>query len=217
MTTPVGPVDPVPISPAHRRTWRSLWRRCSCGLPAPCVDRGSAPSPTAATTPAATPPPTGTPRRPGSPEPGPGTPPPALDAASAVVRPAAPPPPRKTSGRGLPPPRDVGRPVTTRPSFTGSAQPGVASIPPKPTWARHASPVRRPDEVRAVARVPGTTPWHKAEPRVRAFGSQAGRAGHLTPAQAHRTNSVDHEAGPASRHRRKRRTASPERVAGDGS
>jgi hypothetical protein len=32
-------IEPVPISPAHRRNWRRLWRRCSCGLPAPCVDR----------------------------------------------------------------------------------------------------------------------------------------------------------------------------------
>jgi hypothetical protein len=30
---------PVPYEPSHRRTWRSLWRRCSCGLPSPCVDR----------------------------------------------------------------------------------------------------------------------------------------------------------------------------------
>lgn len=30
---------PVPHEPSHQRTWRSLWRRCSCGLPAPCVDR----------------------------------------------------------------------------------------------------------------------------------------------------------------------------------
>jgi len=32
-------LEPVPHEPAHRRAWRSLWRRCSCGLPAPCVDR----------------------------------------------------------------------------------------------------------------------------------------------------------------------------------
>jgi hypothetical protein len=32
-------LDPVPHEPSHRRAWRSLWRRCSCGLPAPCVDR----------------------------------------------------------------------------------------------------------------------------------------------------------------------------------
>ena len=31
--------QPVPHEPAHTRVWRSLWRRCSCGLPAPCVDR----------------------------------------------------------------------------------------------------------------------------------------------------------------------------------
>ena len=31
--------SPVPHEPSHRRAWRSLWRRCSCGLPAPCVDR----------------------------------------------------------------------------------------------------------------------------------------------------------------------------------
>jgi hypothetical protein len=29
----------VPHSPGHRRDWRTLWRRCRCGLPAPCVDR----------------------------------------------------------------------------------------------------------------------------------------------------------------------------------
>ncbi len=29
----------VPVSPRHRRDWRTLWRRCRCGLPAPCVDR----------------------------------------------------------------------------------------------------------------------------------------------------------------------------------
>ncbi|SNR27749.1 hypothetical protein SAMN06264365_101454 [Actinoplanes regularis] len=29
----------VPFSPRHRRDWRTLWRRCRCGLPAPCVDR----------------------------------------------------------------------------------------------------------------------------------------------------------------------------------
>jgi hypothetical protein len=33
-TTPL-----VPLGPSHRRLWRTLWRRCSCGLPAPCLDR----------------------------------------------------------------------------------------------------------------------------------------------------------------------------------
>lgn len=31
-------IPPVPLAPRHRRTWRSLWRRCACGLSAPCVD-----------------------------------------------------------------------------------------------------------------------------------------------------------------------------------
>ena len=31
-------IPPVPLGPAHRRTWQSFWRRCSCGLAAPCVD-----------------------------------------------------------------------------------------------------------------------------------------------------------------------------------
>jgi hypothetical protein len=34
-----GSTLPVPIGPLHRRTWRTLWRRCTCGLPEPCVDR----------------------------------------------------------------------------------------------------------------------------------------------------------------------------------
>jgi hypothetical protein len=32
------PIGPVPDSPRHRRDWRTLWRRCICGLPAPCID-----------------------------------------------------------------------------------------------------------------------------------------------------------------------------------
>jgi hypothetical protein len=30
---------PVPLGPIHRRLWRTFWRRCSCGLPAPCIER----------------------------------------------------------------------------------------------------------------------------------------------------------------------------------
>lgn len=36
---------PVPLAPLHRRSWRTLWRRCSCGLPEPCVDRVTTPAP----------------------------------------------------------------------------------------------------------------------------------------------------------------------------
>jgi hypothetical protein len=28
----------VPSAPRHRADWHTLWRRCICGLPAPCVD-----------------------------------------------------------------------------------------------------------------------------------------------------------------------------------
>lgn len=31
--------SPVPLGPAHRRDWRAFWRRCTCGLGTPCVDR----------------------------------------------------------------------------------------------------------------------------------------------------------------------------------
>jgi hypothetical protein len=30
---------PALKGPIHRRLWRTFWRRCSCGLPAPCVGR----------------------------------------------------------------------------------------------------------------------------------------------------------------------------------
>ncbi|GIE80229.1 hypothetical protein Aph02nite_61790 [Actinoplanes philippinensis] len=39
------PSDPVPHHPNHRRDWRTLWRRCICGLPAPCIDRFPPPPP----------------------------------------------------------------------------------------------------------------------------------------------------------------------------
>jgi hypothetical protein len=39
MTSRRQTTSPVPLGPLHRRTWQSLWRRCSCGLAAPCVDR----------------------------------------------------------------------------------------------------------------------------------------------------------------------------------
>lgn len=32
--------SPFPPEPTHQRAWRSLWRRCSCGLPTPCTNRG---------------------------------------------------------------------------------------------------------------------------------------------------------------------------------
>jgi hypothetical protein len=32
-------IPPVPHRPTHRRDWHTLWRRCTCGLTEPCVDR----------------------------------------------------------------------------------------------------------------------------------------------------------------------------------
>jgi hypothetical protein len=43
MTTRRRTTPPVPMSPIHRRSWRSLWRRCSCGLKEPCIDRLTTP------------------------------------------------------------------------------------------------------------------------------------------------------------------------------
>lgn len=37
MTTRRQTILLVPLGPTHRRLWRSLGRRCSCGLPAPCA------------------------------------------------------------------------------------------------------------------------------------------------------------------------------------
>ena len=44
MTISRKPTPPVPWAPAHRRSWRTLWRRCSCGLTEPCVDRVTTPA-----------------------------------------------------------------------------------------------------------------------------------------------------------------------------
>jgi hypothetical protein len=39
MTSRRRRVPPIPFQPTHRRSWRTLWRHCTCGLAAPCVDR----------------------------------------------------------------------------------------------------------------------------------------------------------------------------------
>jgi hypothetical protein len=46
MTSSRKPRPPVPWEPSHRRTWRTLWRRCTCGLSEPCVDRMTTLQPT---------------------------------------------------------------------------------------------------------------------------------------------------------------------------
>ena len=39
MTRSRPTTEPVPHHPRHRRDWHTFWRRCICGLPAPCIDR----------------------------------------------------------------------------------------------------------------------------------------------------------------------------------
>jgi hypothetical protein len=210
MTTPTGPVDPVPITPAHRRTWQTLWRRCSCGLPAPCVDRRTAVPPTAARTSPPVPPFAGAESRPAPPSPPSAAFPPPVPHAAPAARATAP------ASRDLRPPLVAPvdapvRPLTTarRSPMGGPVRPADAAVPPHLSRGQHPPPVRR------AVRPPRPAPWKKAEPRVRAFGSQAGRAGHLTPAQAHRTNPANRQSAPASRHRHEARAAAPPRVAGD--
>ena len=43
MTRSRRSTSPVPLQPTHRRSWRTFWRRCTCGLAAPCVDRAVPP------------------------------------------------------------------------------------------------------------------------------------------------------------------------------
>jgi len=43
--------DPIPFAPAHRPIWRRWRRRCSCGLPWPCIDRAATRYATGALTP----------------------------------------------------------------------------------------------------------------------------------------------------------------------
>jgi hypothetical protein len=39
MTSRRATPPPIPYRPSHRRDWRTFWRRCICGLRAPCIDR----------------------------------------------------------------------------------------------------------------------------------------------------------------------------------
>ncbi len=293
MTTPVGPVDPVPVNPAHRRTWRTLWRRCSCGLPAPCVDaRAPGPDPTrppADTRPRTEPPAEAesaaspTPSRVVRPDralaPAKSVLPAALYVSPASRReetaPAADGAQPKDGGvavsdaevvavRPFPGTSVLGTPVLGTPVLgtpvpgtpdggvirspspayrhgASSEQPVVATIPSPPdrdhpSWpARQTrsspSPVRQADAMlrpvrqavtATASRAPVTAPWRKAEPRRQVFdsptfGALVGRAGHLTPAQAHRSSPGNRRLALASHDQREARAVPRQRVAGDGS
>lgn len=186
MTIPCGPVDPVPVSPTHRRMWQTLWRRCSCGLPAPCVDRRPAqshPEPLPSTS--TTQPPTAAPPTAATPLPIPTSQVPAPAGLATTIRPAAPPS------------------STTPPPAAAARHRGLAPTT-HPTGARHPTgPARRGrtaghpifdsrGATRANVGRPPTAPWQKAELRARTLEPLAGRAGHLTPAQLIRTSPALH-------------------------
>jgi hypothetical protein len=123
-------LEPVPHEPSHRRTWRSLWRRCSCGLPAPCVDR-LVPAPRLPYPP---------PRLPYPPPPTPAGPPP-------------------RSGWFGPPPVPS-NPSTDdtwcSPSRTGADERGPHGLPAGPRWLDSASNTARPAAEPATSNHP---PW----------------------------------------------------------
>jgi hypothetical protein len=162
MNTRRETISPVPWAPLHRRSWRTLWRRCSCGLPEPCVDRALT-APTAAfevitpgNAPAPIPhlPPQERPAAQPCPHPNLTRPlrPPAPD---RTARPQADPRDRTARSRAEPPP---GEPLArTRDCPTGHSPTGHSRPRPRDT---------RPDE----------------------YGHRAGRAGNLTPAQANRSH-----------------------------
>lgn len=198
MTTPLEPVDPVPVTPTHRRTWKTLWRRCSCGLTAPCVDRRPAPRP-AATPPPAAPPALPRPATESSPQKNVGP-----------LSPASPPTGPSQTLRGT---RTVGaEPIRAAPAYAAverpmraSSQPWRPSGGPAPHWPTGSGTV-------AVASIPARrdlvglhsppAAWKKAELRVRTLDTLTGRAGHLTPAQSHRADyahqPVGHRTRPAT-------------------
>jgi len=180
MTTHHRPIPPVPVTPAHRRSWRTLWRRCSCGLAEPCVDRLTMSRPLPVVPAPLTPSSSGTPQAPfrsappsslpgglRAPFPGglrisplDGLRTPSLDGRATPFGPGTHP------ARGLAKaPAPAGSTVTIVPSATRTAC-VVSSLPA----ARHASGVA-------------------ASPR-RHRGAEAGRAGDLTPGQASRARTV---------------------------
>jgi hypothetical protein len=185
MTTSRRPVDPVPITPSHRRTWRSLWQRCSCGLTAPCVDRLTSPSPlvepprTSAPTQSRPPARVPAPARPPAPAPDPARPP--APAPAPAARPHAPAPAR----------RPVPAPASASAWLPGQVP---AALPQGPPFraARPVPPVLRTPAAAQDWRASFPVRWARvpAAPDRRLRGAQAGRAGSLTPAQMHRTAAV---------------------------
>lgn len=170
---------PVPVCSIHRRLWRTFWRRCSCGLPAPCVDRPVSvpvpPLPHRLDVPAK---------------------PPGLRAADHVAWGAG-----ARDAAALPAPA-LGQGL--RVSVAGHAgarrRRGAAVVLPTAEQASSnsciPSPHIPPGSMPGPAATPAsrhsdsvpTTRRARRPTRPRGWGSEVGRAGALTPAQHHRTD-----------------------------
>jgi hypothetical protein len=193
MHTQPRPEPPVPIAPIHRRSWRTLWRRCSCGLSEPCVDRlttarplpdpccgaESAADRTAGTVP-------GIADSPESPltDPHGGEPPQGNEPRGRLYLTPAP--------RQRPPVEDV------PPALDGSAaavQRPAAAHPPASPPVRFRTTGKQPGFPRRsdtdLSRSPGSSgrPLGPTGRPIRTHDAELGRAGLLTPGQASRSTS----------------------------
>ena len=194
--------SPVPLQPTHRRSWRTFWLRCTCGLTAPCVDRAVPPKerpfPPRQSGVAIGRAPCHTDSR--------SRPHPRSQAAS-TSRPDS---PDHTESRSRPESRShtETRSHTKSRSYTESwshtdsrdvlagsrmAQPIRAPFPSR--MGSHGSMEVRDGRVESRGRIGAAlhngVPFH-SDARIRSdargSGAQAGRAGRLTPAQAHRAS-----------------------------
>lgn len=215
MTTHPRPEPPVPIAPAHRRSWRTLWRRCSCGLTEPCVDRITTSLPTSdrAARPSAAP--TAEPVAARS-ESASGS---AAARSAATIQPRPAPLSEPLIAPAAAPPRQLTRvraaafpkPSTAPPTAAPPSQPGplraaACSGPsaPSPAAALSGPPFRRrsvtPSGPWPAASAAGSTsprseedmflqpgPRHRRSP-----DAGRGRAGGLTPGQAMRARASTH-------------------------
>jgi hypothetical protein len=222
MNTSRETISQVPLAPLHSRSWRTLWRRCSCGLPEPCVDRATSSIPvptslsTALTGPTEVLPVIAAPARRKA----------AVDCAPPIA--AAIPPKHRPSipiNAGMPLPghraAEAMQPGTPRcphtnlmrqPSLTRQPRPGPAARDRQsaPSSATRDRPLRPDPEVRdqpvrlhPEARDRPTahsrpTARHAAAGDAGNEGHRAGRAGNLTPAQANRTRPAERPDRPAS-------------------
>jgi len=179
------PEPPVPITPIHRRSWRTLWRRCSCGLNEPCVDRLTTAQPL--------------------PDPRSGAES-AADPTAGIVPGNADPhggePPQRNEPRGriylTPAPRQRPPVEDVAPALGGSAaaaQRPAAAHPPASPPVRFRTTAKQPAFPRRSDTDPSRSPGSSGLPLgptgrpIRTSDAELGRAGLLTPGQASRSTS----------------------------